>query len=122
MDEHGVKHVFFATDLVEGNMPELDASNPATTLPLMRPEHRQQVVEGAEEVSHLIREDHNPIVLSSHLLHAGGDKIVRATRRRQGSGHSRPCAIRTRPHDSQEHGESQLEDAPLGTRQCPETR
>jgi hypothetical protein len=68
------QHVFFATDLVEGIMPELDASNPATTLPLMRPEHRQQVVEG--EVWHLIREDLNPIVLSSHLLHAGGDKIV----------------------------------------------
>jgi hypothetical protein len=108
MDEHGLKHVFFATDLVEGNMPELDASNPATTLPRMCPEHRQQVVEGAEEVSHLIREDRNPMA-------------TRATRRRQGSGHSRPCAIRTRPHDSQEHGESQLEDAPLRTRQCSAT-
>jgi hypothetical protein len=75
MGEHGLKHVFFATDLVEGMMPELDASNPATTLPLMRPEHRQQVVEGAEEAWHLIRENLNPIFLSSHLLHAGGDKI-----------------------------------------------
>ena len=57
-------------------MPELDASNPATTLPLMRPEYRQQVVESAEEDWHLIQENLNPIFLSSHLLYAGGDKIV----------------------------------------------
>ena len=36
MLETGLQYVYFATDLVEGMMPELDATNPATTLPLMQ--------------------------------------------------------------------------------------
>jgi hypothetical protein len=35
-------------DLVEGMTPELDVSNPATTMPLMRPERRQQFIENVQ--------------------------------------------------------------------------
>jgi hypothetical protein len=37
MLETGLERVYFASDLVDGMMPELQASNPATIPPLMQP-------------------------------------------------------------------------------------
>ena len=74
----GLQYVFLATDLVEGMMPELDATNPATTPPLMSPDVRAVLVDNVEEAWHFLREHLNPVVLSSHLLHAeaSGDTEV----------------------------------------------
>ena len=62
MAEHGLRHVYLATDLVEGMMPELELTNPATTPPLMSAHHRRQLVETAEEAWSLLREHLNPVV------------------------------------------------------------
>jgi hypothetical protein len=71
MDETGLHQVYLASDLVQGMMPELDATNPATTMPLMSPEHRQQLVDNVREAWELLRMHLNPVVLSQELVETG---------------------------------------------------
>ena len=88
-EETGLQHVYLASDLVEGMMPELDVTNPATTIPLMQPEHRQQLIENVKGAWELLRLHLDPVVLSQELV--GADGAVAAEAGSAGSRRDDAC-------------------------------
>jgi len=67
MQQTGLQHVYFASDLVDGMMPELDPSNPATMPPLMHPDDRQRLLDNTQEAWQMLQDHLHPVVFSSLL-------------------------------------------------------
>ena len=88
-----MQHVYSASDLVDGmmlQMPELHVTNPATTMPLMQPEHRRQLIENVQGAWELLRMHLDPVVLSQELVSAVGAVAVEAVSARRGSDDACP--------------------------------